>query len=153
MIQKAAKKKSTVRHTRSNRVARSKKPPTPPPDEQTAQRLATIIHPATLAQMDYYRQMGLRERILTLPRMVALVLSLIWRQFASVREALRVLETAGLLWSAPLKVAQQSLSQRLRVLPAELFERLLHEVLPTMQAPWQQRTRPLPPELQQALQH
>ncbi len=153
MIQKAAKKKSTVRHTRSNRVARSKKPPTPPPDEQTAQRLARIIHPATLAQMDYYRQLGLRERILTLPLMVALVLSLIWRQFASVSEALRVLETEGLLWSAPLKVAQQSLSQRLRVLPAELFERLLHEVLPTMQAHWQQRTRPLPPELQQALQH
>jgi hypothetical protein len=30
-------------------------------------RLTEIVHPATLAQLDYYCQLGLRERVLTLP--------------------------------------------------------------------------------------
>ena len=148
-----ATKKSTVRHTRSNRVDRGKKPPTPPPDAMTAERLRQLIHPATLSQVQHYHALGLRDRLLTLPIMVALVVSLIWRQLASVSEALRVLEEEGMLWSAPLKVAQQSLSQRLRVLPAELFERILQEVLPLVAARWQARTRPLPPEVAWALEH
>lgn len=146
------KAKSTVRHTRSNRVDRGKKPATPPPDEATAERLKQLIHPATLAQVQHYHELGLRDRLLTLPIMVALVVSLIWRQLASVSEGLRVLEQEGMLWSAPLKVAQQSLSQRLRVLPAALFERILQEVLPLVASRWQARTRPLPPEIATALE-
>lgn len=144
---KTPKKTSSVRHTRSNRVDRGKKPPTPPPDDLTAEWLTKIIHPATLAQVNHYHEMGLRERVLTLPIMVAVVLALIWRQLASVSEALRVLETEGFLWTAPLKVAQQSLSQRLRVLPATLFEDILHEILPQMQANWRLRQRTLPAEV------
>ena len=147
------KKPSSVRHTRSNQVARGQKQPPPPPDEATAQRIQEVIHPATLAQVRYYHDLGLRERLLTLPLMVALVLSLIWRQFASVSEALRVLKKEGLLWAAPSQVSQQALSERLRTLPAELFHRILQEVLPVMQATWQARTRPLPDEIQWALQH
>jgi hypothetical protein len=42
--------------------------------------------------------MGLWERVLTLPVMVAFVLSLIWRHLGSVREAARVLRLEGFLW-------------------------------------------------------
>lgn len=95
----------------------------------TAERIREIIHPATLAQVGHYHELGLRERTLTLPIMVALALSLVWRQFASVSEALRVMKTEGLLWSAPLQVSQQALSERLRMFPAELFEGILRDSL------------------------
>ena len=146
-------KTSSVRHTRSNQVARGQKPPSLPPDEVTAQRIAEVIHPATLAQVGYYQKLGLRERTLGLPIMVALVLSLVWRQFASVSEALRVMKTEGLLWSGPVQVSQQALSERLRTFPAQLFQRVLEAVLPVMQAKWRERTRPLPTEIAWAIQH
>jgi hypothetical protein len=145
------KKASSVRHTRSNQVARGQKQPTVPPDEQTAQRIKEIIHPATLAQVGYYQQLGLRERTLTLPVMVAVVISMVWRQLASVSETLRVLKSEGLLWTDPLHVSQQAMSERLHTFPAELFKRILHDVLPVMQSRWQQRNRPLPEEIQWAL--
>ena len=147
------KKPSSVRHTRSNQVARGQKRPSMPPDEVTAQRFKEVIHPATLAQAGHYQKLGLRERTLSLPIMVTLVLSLIWRQFASVSEALRVMKTEGLLWSGPIQVSQQALSERLRTFPAELFWRILHDVLPVMRTKWDERTRPLPTEIQWALQH
>lgn len=147
------KKPSSVRHTRSNQVARGEKAPSVAPDEATLQRIQEVIHPATLAQARHYQQLGLRERTLTLPVMVALVLSLVWRQFASVSEALRVMKTEGLLWSAPIQVSQQAISERLRTFPAELFQRILHDVLPLMQARWRERTRPLPAEIAWASQH
>jgi hypothetical protein len=148
----AKKKASSVRHTRSNQVARGQKQPTLPPDEQTAQRIKEIIHPATLAQVGYYQQLGLRERTLTLPVMMAVVISLVWRQLASVSETLRVLKSEGLLWTDPLHVSQQAMSERLHTFPADLFKRILHDVLPVMQSRWQQRSRPLPEEIQWALQ-
>ena len=148
----AKKKTSSVRHTRSNQVARGQKQPTVPPDEQTAQRIKEIIHPATLAQVGYYQQLGLRERTLTLPVMVAVVISMVWRQLASVSETLRVLKSEGLLWTDPLHVSQQAMSERLHTFPADLFKRILHDVLPVMQSRWQQRSRPLPEEIQWALQ-
>ena len=149
----AKKKTSSVRHTRSNQVARGQKQPSVAPDEETAKRIEEVIHPATLAQIDYYQQLGLRERTLTLPIMVAVVISLIWRQFASVSEALRVLKLQGLLWADPLQVSQQALSERLRTLPAKLFWNVLQDVLPDMQANWLQRSRPLPEEIEWSLQH
>ena len=149
----AKKKASSVRHTRSNQVARGQKQPTLAPDEQTAQRIQEVIHPATLRQVAYYQELGLRERTLTLPVMVAVVISLVWRQLASVSETLRVLQTEGLLWTEPTHVSQQAMSERLRTFPAELFQRVLHDVLPIMQSKWQARSRPLPQEIAWALQH
>jgi hypothetical protein len=134
-------------------LARQNKPPTLPPDEVTAARLEELIHPAIMAQLSYYHQLGLRERTLTLPLMVALVLSLVWRQFSSVSEALRVWQKEGLLWAAPVKVSQQAVSERLRTLPAELLERVLNDLLPQMQRRWLARERPLPAELEWALDH
>jgi hypothetical protein len=48
-----------------------------PPDTQVAARLTELIHPATFSQVAAYQAMGLRERVLTLPVMVAFVLSLL----------------------------------------------------------------------------
>jgi hypothetical protein len=150
---KRKQKPSSVRHTRSNQLARQSKPAAAAPDEKTATRIEAIVHPATLNQVHYFHELGLRERTLNLPVMVALVLSLVWRQFGSVSEGLRVLKTEGLLWAKPVQVSQQAISERLRTLPADLFERLFNEVLPQMQARWQGRSRPLPAELKWALQH
>src|SRR6476660_8002386 len=82
---------SSVRHTRAIQGDRTKRPNTAPPDEQIQARLTELIHPATYAQVETFHAMGLRERILTLPVMMAFVLSLIWRHLGSVSEATRVL--------------------------------------------------------------
>jgi hypothetical protein len=126
----------------------------PPPDEQVTQRLTELIHPATLAQLEYFRRLDLRKRVLTLPVMVALVLAMIWRQVASVGELVRLLGREGLLWlDGPVRVSQQALSQRLRTFPAELFLRVFEEVLPQLHARWQARQRPLPPAIAWAKAH
>ena len=41
-------------------------------------------------------------------------------------------------------LTQQALAQRLRTLPAELFERVLNTILPLLRARWLTRQRPLP---------
>lgn len=145
--EKQPKNTSSVRHTRAIQRDRTKRPLAAPPDEQVAAQLTEIIHPATLNQVSYYHQLGLRERTLTLPVMVALVLSLIWRQVGSVCELVRVVRTEVLLWAPPLKMSQQAFSERLRTLPAELFLRVLLSVLPLLHARWSQRQRPVPPDI------
>jgi hypothetical protein len=144
---KPIKKSSSVRHTRAIQRDRSKRPLAAPPDEQLTARLTEIVHPATLAQVAHYHDLGLRERVLNLPVMVALVLSMIWRQIEGVSQLVRVLRDEGLLWATPQQVSQQAVSERLRTLPAELFQRLLLAILPRLQARWQERQRPLPPEI------
>ena len=148
-----AKKKSTVRHTRAIQRDRQTRPNTAPPDAKIQQRLSELIHPATYAQLDRYRALGLRERTLTLPVMVAFVLSLIWRQLSSVSEAVRVLRREGLLWSAPVDVSQQAVSERLRTLKAPLFEAVLSDVLPQMHRRAAARSRPLNPAVARAHAH
>lgn len=139
------KKRSSVRHTRAIQRDRSKRPTVAPPDEQMAQHLTELIHPATLAQLGHFHDLGLRARLLTLPVMVALVLSMLWRQIGSVHELARVLQREGFLWTSPVPVSQQALSQRLLTFPAELFQRVLLELVPRLQARFAARTRPLPP--------
>ena len=143
----AAKKPSSVRHTRAIQRDRSKRPPVSPPDPQVEARLTDLIHPLTLRQVAQYHDLGLRERVLSLPVMVALVLSMIWRQVGSVTTLTHLLHHEGLLWTAPVRVSQQALSLRLRVFPADLFRQVLDDLLPQMQGRWQARQRPLPPEL------
>jgi hypothetical protein len=116
-------------------------------------RLRDLIHPLTLGQVAQYHDLGLRERVLSLPVMVALVLSMIWRQVGSVSTLVRLLHHEGLLWTAPVRVSQQALSLRLRTFPAGLFRCVLDDLLPQMQARWQERQRPLPPELAWARAH
>lgn len=150
MSEQKPKKPSTVRHTRAIQRDRRTRPAVAPSAPQVEDRLAELIHPATLAQVAAFHDRGLRERILTLPVMVAFALSLIWRQLGSVSEAIRVLTAEGVLWVEPLAVSQQAVSQRLRRFPAVLFERVLLDVLPRMHARWRARRRPLPPALARA---
>jgi len=103
-----------------------------------------LIHPLTLSQAAHYYDLGLRERVLTLPVMVALVLSMIWRQIGSVRTVTRLLDAEGFLWTSPVQVSPQALSQRLRVFPAALFKEVLDALLPRMQERWLARQRPCP---------
>jgi len=147
------KKPSSVRHTRAIQRDRSKRPVVSPPDDQVTQHLTDLVHPATLAQLDLFRSLGLRERLLTLPVMVALVLPMIWRQVGSVCELTRLLNREGFFWCSPVPASQQALSQRLRTFPARLFLGVLEALLPTMQARFQERDRPLPQAVAWANQH
>lgn len=146
-LQPKATPRSTVRHTRAIQHDRTKRPNSLPLDAQMTARLTELLHPATFAQLAHFHALGLRQRLLTLPVMVAVVLTLIWRQVGSVCELHRLLLQEGFFWCSPVQVSQQALSLRLRVFPAALFQRVLEDLLPQFQARWEARTRPLPREL------
>jgi len=151
------KKKSTVRHTRAVQRDRGKRPTVGPPAAEVEAYLAALVQPAVYAQVAAYQALGLRHRVLTLPVMVAFVLSLLWRHLGSVGEAVRVLHQEGVLWSPPLTVSPQAVNQRLRVLPPSLFQGILDAVLPVVRTRWEARTdageRPLPPVLARTRAH
>jgi hypothetical protein len=108
-------------------------------------QLSDLVSPAVANQLAYYRQLGLRSRILNLPLMVAAVLTMLWRQVPSVHELTRMLAREDLLWCQAVKVSQQALSQRFLAFPAELFEGVLKALLPQLHQRWQERhSRPLP---------
>src|ERR1700686_3639964 len=115
--------------------------------------MTNLVGPATLALTTYYQSLGLRARILTLPITVAVVLALIWRQIPSVSELTRLVHRERLLWAPLLDVSQQAISLRLRCMPAELFARILQEILPRLQERATARTRPLAPVITRALGH
>jgi len=93
-------------------------------------RLRAVLTPGSFAarRMDATPQ-KLRERILTLPVMAVLVVSLVFRQIPSLSEALRLVALEGLWGGEPFAVSRQALSQRLRAIPAQLFARMYEEVL------------------------
>jgi hypothetical protein len=77
--------------------------------------------------------MGLRERTLTLPVMVALVLSMIWRQNGSIFDLTRIVQQETLLWVKPTaNLTDKAIASRLRTLPSDLFWHVLFELLPLM---------------------
>ncbi len=80
-------------------------------DEAIASQLETLLTPAITSQENYYRQLGLRDRILNLPLMVAAVLTLLWRDVAGVTELTRMLAREGFLWCSPLTVSRQAISR------------------------------------------
>jgi hypothetical protein len=141
----STKKSSTVRHTRAIQYDRTKRSNSMPLAPQVSEELTQLIHPHTLGQVAHFHRLGLRERVLTLPVMVALVLTLIWRQIGSASELVRLLRQEGFLWCSPVQVTEQALAQRLCAFPAALFQRVLEAVLPTMHARWAARARPVPP--------
>ncbi len=145
--EKRQRKKSSVRHTRAIQQNRSKHPVAMPTDEKIGERLQDIVHPATLEQVRYFHQLGLRERTLGLPAMVAFVLDMIWRQIGSVSELVRIIQSEAVLWEQPREVSQQALSLRLSSLPSNLFLNVLNAILPKMRERWMQRERPLPQEI------
>lgn len=119
-----------------------------------SEQLQTLLSPLVYAQQSYYRSLGLRARILTLPLMVAAILTLIWRQVPSVHELTRLLARENLLWATAVKVSQQALSERFLTFPASVFERVFHDLLPHLRDRWQARPqRPIPVSLNLALPH
>lgn len=113
--------------------------------------LAELVSPATYALAGYYHQLGLRDRILTLPVMVAMVLAMIWRQVPSVAELIRTSAREGPLWEAPVHATQQAFDLRLRCLPADLFGQVFRTILPTLLERSRARTRPQPPVVTRVL--
>jgi hypothetical protein len=121
-------------------------------DKAIAEQLTALFKPIITSQSKFFRELGLRDRILTLPLMVAAVLTLLWRDVAGVTELNRLLESEGFLWCPQTKVSQQALSQRFLTFPAVLFERIYHEIVPQLKIRWSSRQkRPLPESVQFAL--
>ena len=117
-----------------------------------ASQLAALLTPAITNQENYYRQLGLRDRILNLPFMVAAVLTLLWRDVAGVTELTRILAREGFLWCNQTQVSQQAISSRFLTFPAELFERVFKDLLPNLKSSWKNRKRrPLPESVQYTL--
>jgi len=127
--------------------ARPRQPPRPS-DAEIEARLTELVSPAVYSMLAEYRQLGLRQRILTLPVTVALVVTMVWRQVPSVSEVVRRLAREPLLWlDAARPVSQQAVDQRLRTLPAELFATLWARMLPELHERATARTRPISPLL------
>lgn len=122
-------------------------------DVEVEARLSELVSPATYALVNYYRQLGLRERILTLPVMVAMVLTMVWRQVPSVNELVKMLARESLLWTPPIKVSQQAVDLRLRSLPGELFGKVWEEILPKLLERTAARKRAYLPVVTRALKH
>ena len=101
-------------------------------DEVIASQLEDLVQPVLLVQQKYYQQLGLRNRILNLPLMVAAVLTLLWRNVSGVTELTRMLARDGFLWCGPTAVSQQAVSQRFLTFPAELFESVFKQLLPAI---------------------
>lgn len=127
--------------------------PPAPSNEELEARLRDWLSPGTFANLKSVNDNGrqLRDRVLTLPVMVTIVLSLVYRQISGLSEVLRLLEHENLLWVAAQTVSRQALSERLRTLPAGLFAQLLEQVLERMQA--QQQAQIVPSEWQRVQQH
>ena len=133
--EKQPRKASSVRHTRAIQHDHTKHSIAALTAEEIQERLTEIVHPATLAQVNYFHQLGLRERTLSLTVMVAFVLEMIWRQISGVNELVRLIQTEAMLWAAPKKVSQQALSQRLATLLSDLFLNILFPGFPRITHP------------------
>lgn len=123
-------------------------------NEAISQQLEELVKPCVYNQLAYYRSLGMRERILGLPLMLAAVLTLVWRQVPSARELNRMLARENLLWAKVTCVSQQALSQRLLTFPNSMFEGVLKELLVTLNQRWDQRQkRTLPLSVAHASQY
>jgi hypothetical protein len=117
----------------------------PGPDDAVVKaRLEELILPAVYSQVAYFQSLGLRARILSLPLMVAALLTLLWQQIPGVCALTRVLNRDGALWFGPVQVSQAAVSKRLQSLPYELLRQVFTALQPVLQARWHTRQRPLP---------
>src|SRR5439155_14787950 len=113
-----------------------------PAVEDVEQRLLDVLSPSLLAPRQLERRdprqpqrlIRMRQRLLTLPVIVAIIVSLVWRRVPSIAEVQKVLTREGLLGMAPLQVSRQAITKRLDVLPAAVLAQLLAEVCARLQA-------------------
>src|SRR5918995_6974900 len=95
-----------------------------PAVEDVEQRLTDLLSPSLLAPRQLERRdprqpqrlIRMRQRLLTLPVMVAIGVSLVWRRVPSVAELQKRLAREGWLGVAPLQVSPQAIIKRLDVL-------------------------------------
>lgn len=118
-----------------------------PSNAVMTEHLSELLSPLVYNQQAYYRSLGMRERILTLPLMVAAVLALLWHKVPSVIELTRLLNREDLLWAKATTVSRQAVSQRFLRFPHSIFERVFKELLPQLKNRWAQRTRPVAPSI------
>lgn len=124
-----------------------------PDNEVIAERLEELVLTAVMGQLAYFRSLELRDRILSLPVMVAAVLTLLWRQVPSVCELARMLAREKFLWVPQVEVSQQALSKRFLLFPYEIFRRVLLDLVPTLRERALKREHPLPKSVERARQH
>jgi hypothetical protein len=109
---------------------------------EVEQRRLDVLTPSLLAPRQLERQdprqpqrlIRMRQRLLTLPVIVAIIVSLVWRRVPSIAEVQKVLAREGMLGVAPLQVSAQALTNRLDVLPAAVVGQLLAEVCARLHA-------------------
>jgi hypothetical protein len=94
-----------------------------PSNDQIEARLRDLLTPGTFANLKTVTNntKQLRDRVLTLPVMAAIVLSLVYRQVSGLSEVLRLLEQEGLMWAGVIQVSKQALSNRLSTIPILAF--------------------------------
>jgi Transposase DDE domain len=113
-----------------------------PPVADLEAELRALLTPALLAPRvlerrdphDPQRVIRMRSRLLTLPVMVALIVSLVWRRLGTMAEVARVITQDGLLWVAPLQVSEQAIAKRLDTLPARALAEVFAAVSTRLQA-------------------
>jgi Transposase DDE domain len=121
-------KKNTISKTKINPDFRRRTNVPMPENEQIEQRLLEVLTPAMFSPQRIREWRG-RNRLLTLPVMVAVVLTLVWRQIASISELVRVLAKEGVMWIKALEVTQQAISKRLAKMPSYVFEQVFEEAI------------------------
>jgi hypothetical protein len=106
-----------------------------PPVEEIEQQLMKLLNPGVFSPLRMAEgKKKLRERILTLPVMTAIVITLVWRRVASLSELLRMLAKEDLLWVEAREISKQALSKRFETLPSSLFAQLFEQVSETIRA-------------------
>ncbi len=125
-----------------------------PSNEIITERLTELVKPAIDNLAEHGRQLGLRDRLLNFPAMVAMVITILWRQVVSRRELTRLVRREDLLWCKAIQVSQVAVNNRFLTFPATLFERLVNTLLPILNDRWLSRiNRPLPASISTAKKH
>lgn len=117
-----------------------------PSIDELQQQLYRVLEPGLMAPLRLWPGCPkFRDRILTLPVMMAIVVSLVCRKLSSLSEILKLAaeDAEGLLWAGQFKVSKQAVSQRLARLPVALFARLFEEALERLTRERQKKAPPL----------
>lgn len=122
-----------------------------PSNEAIDKHLIELLSPSVYSQQAYYQSLGKRNRILTLPLMVASVLTMLWAKVPSVIELTRLLNREDLLWAKAVTVTRQAVSKRFLEFPSSVFERVFKDLLPRLKERWSERTRPVAPSIAHGL--
>jgi hypothetical protein len=113
-----------------------------PAVDEVEQRLEALLSPSLLAPRQLerrdprqpQRRIRTRQRLLTLPVMVAILVSLGWRRVPSLAEVQQVLAREGVWGRVPLRGSSQALPKRLGVRPAAVMGQRCGEVCTRLHA-------------------